>query len=214
MQGNVQQGLIVGAVEERRVDRDHGMGSPHCESGGTCHGMLLGDPDIEEAVRMHGTEVAEPGGPGHGSGDCDDLGTSVRLADERFCECLGPGTHGGSSRLPSARVDHADTMEAVGIVGLRRQVAATLLRQAVHDHRPGIPGGTLEGAFHQCDVVTVDGTDVLDAQVLEHPLGRDNVLDALLDTVQRLEHGATHDGGAIQGPTTPAKELLIAPGGA
>ena len=60
----------------------------------------------------------------------------------------------------------------------------------------------------------VDGADVLDAQILEHPLRGHDVLDPLLDTVKRLEHGAPHDRRPIQRAPAPAQELLVAAGGA
>ena len=56
------------------------------------------------------------------------------------------------------------------------------------------------------------GPDVLQAEVLEHALRGDDVLQALLDPVQRVVHRATDDRGAMQGLLAPGQEPLVAAG--
>ena len=103
-------------------------------------------------------------------------------------------------------------MELVGLVGDGRVVAAALLGEHVHEHRP------TEGArLAQCGldgllVVPVDRAEVLQAEVLEQALRRDDVLDALLDPVQGLVHRTADDRGAGQGVLAPVEEALVAAG--
>ena len=51
MQGDVVDDLVPGSVEERRVDGDDRTEAAHRHPGGAGDGVLLGDADVEEAVR-------------------------------------------------------------------------------------------------------------------------------------------------------------------
>ena len=51
VQGDVVDDLVPGPVEERRVDRDDRAQAAHRHAGGAGDGVLLGDADVEEAVR-------------------------------------------------------------------------------------------------------------------------------------------------------------------
>ena len=81
-------------------------------------------------------------------------------------------------------VERADLVELVLLVLLGRVEAEALARDHVHDHRPAEPLGLGERLLERRAVVAVDGADVLEAEVLEEPLRRDRVLDALLHGVQ------------------------------
>ena len=56
VQGDVVDDLVPGPVEERRVDRDDRAQPAHRHAGGAGDGVLLGDADVEEAVREAGLE--------------------------------------------------------------------------------------------------------------------------------------------------------------
>ena len=51
---DVVDDLIVGALEEGRIDGAEGPVALGGEAGGEGHGMLLGDPDVEHPVRETG----------------------------------------------------------------------------------------------------------------------------------------------------------------
>ena len=53
--------LVERALQERRVDATTGRRPRIASPGGERHGMLLGDADIEEAVRKALRELEEPG---------------------------------------------------------------------------------------------------------------------------------------------------------
>ncbi len=75
-------------------------------------------------------------------------------------------------------------------------------------------GGAAQRGLDGGDVVAVDRTDVLQAQVLEHALRREGVLEALLGAVQRFVQRAAHDGGALHDLLAPGQETFVAVGGA
>ena len=65
--------LVVGTLKEGRVDGGEGLKALGGEPRGESHRMLLGDADIEAALREGFRELVEPCAGRHGGGDGDDL---------------------------------------------------------------------------------------------------------------------------------------------
>ncbi len=124
-----------------------------------------------------------------------------------------PNREGATGRPVSGWIC-ADGVEPVGHVLLGRLVAAALLGDHVHDHRPAEGLGPPQGGLDGRDVVTVDRTDVLQAQVLEHALRGDDVLDALLQPVQRVVGQAPGRPRTTQRALAPGEHVLVAASGA
>src|SRR5690625_5126972 len=103
-------------------------------------------------------------------------------------------------------------MEPVGDVLLGRAVTTALRGDRVDDDRAAEGLGPAQRELHGREVVTVDGTDVLDAEVLEEPLGRDDVLDALLQAVQSVVGQPAGRAAALEGALAPAEHLLVPAG--
>ena len=77
-------------------------------------------------------------------------------------------------------------MHQLGFVVLGMRVAHALAGHDVNDHRGVEAAGVAQRVLHRVLVVTVDGPDVLDAQIGEHHLRGDRILDACLDAVHAL----------------------------
>jgi len=60
LQAYVVNNLVVGALQEGRVDRRHRLTALQGESGGEQDRLLLGDPDVEVPLRQLLLEDAEP----------------------------------------------------------------------------------------------------------------------------------------------------------
>lgn len=84
----------------------------------------------------------------------------------------------------------------------------------MHDDRPAEALGPLQGGLQGLDVVAVDRAYVLQAEVLEHALRGDEVLQPLLGAVQRLVQRLPDDGSALQDVLAAGQEALVAVGGA
>jgi hypothetical protein len=69
---HVMDDLVVGALQEGRVDRAERLVALAGEARREGHRMLLGDADIEGAARMGLAEGVEPGARRHGGRDRDD----------------------------------------------------------------------------------------------------------------------------------------------
>ena len=72
----------------------------------------------------------------------------------------------------------------------------------------------VQRGLQRLDVVAVDRADVLEAQVLEHALRGDEVLQALLRAVQGLVERPADDRGPLQHVLAAGQEPLVAVGGA
>ena len=75
---DVVHDLVVGALQEGRVDRGERLVALGREPGRERHRMLLGDADVEGAVGKRLAENVDAGAGRHGGGDRDDAVVLVR----------------------------------------------------------------------------------------------------------------------------------------
>ena len=85
---DVVHDLVIGALQEGRIDRRERLDALGGEAGGEGHGVLLGDADVEAALGKALGEQVEPGAGRHGGGDGDDLLVVLGLGDQRLGEDL------------------------------------------------------------------------------------------------------------------------------
>jgi hypothetical protein len=76
---DVVHDLVVGALQEGRIDRAERLVALGREAGGEGHRVLLGDADVEGALRERLAEDVEAGARRHRGGDRDDLVVLARL---------------------------------------------------------------------------------------------------------------------------------------
>ena len=79
---DVEVPLVDGSGEERRVDRDDRTQTAHRHSRCRGEGVLLGDADVHEALRVAVLERQQTGRAGHRGGDRDDALVGGRKLDE------------------------------------------------------------------------------------------------------------------------------------
>ena len=214
VQGDVHQDLVEGAVEEGGVDGEDGVQSAGGEARRGDGGVLLGDADVVDPVGEGLGELLQADRLEHRGGDGDDVLALLAELDHLVAEDGGPVGAGGLDRQAGVGVDGADAVEAVGLVLEGGLVAAALLGEAVHDDRAAEALGARQRGLQGLDVVAVDRADVLQAEVLEHALRGDEVLEALLRAVQRLVERPADDRGALQEVLAAGQEALVAVGGA
>ena len=133
VQRDVHEHLVEGAVEERRVDGDHGVQAAERHAGRRRRGVLLGDADVEDARGELGGERREPDRLEHRGRDRDDVRAATADPHDLVGEHAGPAEPGRRQRQAGLGVDPADRVEPVGDVLLGGRVAAALLGDDVHD---------------------------------------------------------------------------------
>ena len=72
--------LVVGALQEGRIDRRKGRMPSAARPAAKVTAVLFGDADVERTVRMRLGELVDAGAAGHGGGDGDDLVVVCRPA--------------------------------------------------------------------------------------------------------------------------------------
>ena len=131
---DVHQHLVERPVQERGVDADDRVQAAHRHARRRRHGVLLGDADVEDAVREGLRERGEPDRMHIAAVIATMSGRSRADLDDLVGEHAGPA--GRLRQLDAGhRVERAGTVQVVGLVVLGRPVAVALARHAVHDHR-------------------------------------------------------------------------------
>ena len=81
---DVMHDLVVGALQEGRINRRERPKALRREPGGEGHRMLLGNADVEGPLGELLGDLVEPGARRHRRGDRDDLLVARHLADQRL----------------------------------------------------------------------------------------------------------------------------------
>ena len=103
LQRDVVDQLVVGALQERRVDRDHGPRTLAGQAGGERHGVLFGDRDVEVAVGKALLEFDQAGALAHRGRDADDAWIALGHVAQPLPEHLRVGRAGWPSPCRSSR---------------------------------------------------------------------------------------------------------------
>ena len=89
LQADVVYDLIVGPLQEGRVDGRHRPGAAECQPGCEQDRLLLGDADVEIALRHRGLEDVEARAGVHRGGDADHPCVAAALCQQRLAEDRG-----------------------------------------------------------------------------------------------------------------------------
>ena len=89
LQADVVDDLVVGTLEEGRVDRADRLSPLQGETRGEQHRVLLGDADVVVLPGHLVGELLQPGPPRHRGGDPDHTLVASGLGDDRVGEDLG-----------------------------------------------------------------------------------------------------------------------------
>ena len=193
---HVVHDLVVGALQESRINRTERLVALGCEAGGKGDPMLLGDAHVEGAIgKMLGKKV-QARARGHGGGNGDDLVVVLGLLDQGFGEDLriARSIGNGLGLSPRHHVEFDDTVILVGGL-LRRGVTMTLAGHRMDQHGAfGTVAHVAQDRQQVVQVVAVDRPDIKKAQFLEQrPAG---------------DHAAGEFLGPLGGRFNLARELL------
>ena len=171
--------------------------------------MLLGDADVEEAVGMRLAELRQTGRAGHGRGDGGDVVALVAELHQFLGEDRRPIAHGARFRLAGDGVDDAGGVHEVGLIGLRRGEAAALVRLRMDDDGAAELARVAQGVLERTDVVAVDGSHVLQAEVGEHLVRHDRRLQTLLGAVDDAREEIADRAEALQAGLPLAHDHVV-----
>jgi hypothetical protein len=187
---DVMDDLVVAALQEGRVDRAEGLHAARRHAGGEGHRVLLRDPDIETALREPVREEVQARPVRHRRGHGNHAAVALGFPDQALGEDLGVGRRVRRRLLLRAR-DDVELRDAVILVRrpLRRRVALALDGAAVDQHR--LVGAHLLVAQHlkqPVEIVAVDRSDIVEAELLEERAADRDALDELARAPRALDH--------------------------
>ena len=114
---DVVDDLVVGALQEGRIDRAERPHPLRGEAGGEGHRMLLGDADVEAAVgEFRAANLSSPVPDGIAAVIAHDLVVARRLGDQRLGEHAGVGRRARRG-LGLLAGDDVELLDAVIFVG-------------------------------------------------------------------------------------------------
>ena len=204
LDGHVVDHLVVSALHERRVDAAEGFEALARHAGREGNGVLLGDTNVEGPFGEAAAEDVHAGSSGHGGRDANDGSVLGGLIDE------GVGEDGGEARrrrlaldlLAGPDVELGDAVHLVaGLLG--GGIALALLGLDVEKHRLVAVGiaELLEDGDEVVQVVAVEGSDVVEAELLEQGAAGDEaagvLVDALVDLLDVLGEEAVETLGKV-----------------
>ena len=109
--------LVVGALQEGRVDRAERPMPCAARPAGEGHGMLLGDADVEGPVGKDRLDLVQPGARRHRRGDGDDLLVARHFRLQRLGEHRGVGRRAAARALVLLARDDVELDHAMIFVG-------------------------------------------------------------------------------------------------
>ena len=182
--------LVIGSLQEGRVDGAEGPEALAGKPGGKGHRVLLGNADVEGAAGKFLGEEIEARAGRHRRRDRHHLLVLLRLTDKSLGEHLGVAGRRPGSALFLLPREHIELRDAVIFVRrlLRRLVALALLGHHMHENGAVLHVvHVLQHRDQMIEIVTVDRADIVKAEFLEeraaHPeaariflgaLGRDS----------------------------------------
>ncbi len=185
LQADVVDQLVVGALQERGVDRDDRAPALFRHAGRHDDGVLFGDADVVDAVRKALLDLDQRRPLEHRRADRDDLLVLLHEADQGAREHLRVR----EARRRAGRSGRRSRLVELGGVVLGLREAAALVRQRVDDDgrsvRRDLPGAR-QGDLELLEVVPVDRSDVVEAQLVPDQVGEEQALDRALQFPREL----------------------------
>ena len=137
-------------------------------AGGEGHGVLLGDADVEVALRQRLLQLVERGALGHRGGDADDGRITLRQLDQRIAEdvLILRRLAGLLLHLAGHGIVRAGAVE-LGRLALGEVAAAALLGDHLDQDRAVHLARLVEDLDQLLDVVAVEGAQEGEAELLE-----------------------------------------------
>ena len=205
--------LVIGALQEGRIDGAEGLHAFRRQARGEGHPMLLGDAHIEAALGECLLEQVHAGARGHRRGDGDDAVVLFGFRDQAFGEHLlvGWAPWHGLLLLAGEHGEFRDRVIFVG-AGFGRGIALALLGHHMHQDR------TLHAVAHilqhrdqMIEIVAVDRADIEEAHLLEQRAAHGQAARIFLGAARHVEQRARQE--ALGQPFAQIAEARIGPAG-
>ena len=217
LQGHVVDELVVGALQEGRIDCHHGLQALAGQARGKGHGVLFGNAHVEVTIGEAALELDHARALAHGRRDAHQTWVGLCHIAQPVAEHLREGGFGRGAGLDQADRGVKLARAVVGHgVGLSELVALAFFRDHVQELWARALVEQLDDVFQRGDegfeVVPVDRADVIETEFLEQGGGHHHAFGVLFKALGQLkqwrrvfEHLFAHAFG--RGVEAPAHEL-------
>ena len=167
--------LVIGALQKGGIDRENRTVALGSQSAAKGDGVLLGDADVKKAVFVLLGKLRQAGAACHGGSDGADLVVLFRQLTEHLAE-FGRKALVAGHRLTGINVELSDPVELAGLV-LRRTVALAFFGDDMHQRRRGALFCRFERVLDLFHIVTVDGSQIGEAEAVKQRVFIDDIFD-------------------------------------
>ena len=184
---HVMHDLVIGALQEGRIDGGERFVALCRHAGGERHGMLFGNADIEGAIGEGLGEAVDAGARRHRGGDRDDLVVDLRFLDQLRGKDVLVARRAGLG-LDLRAGDDVEFLDAVVFVlgGFGGAVALALLGHDMDDDRTfGGIADVFEHRHQMFEVMAVDRANIVETQFLEQAAAAGERAEIFLGTLGR-----------------------------
>ena len=188
LQGDIVQQLVVTALQEGRVNRQHRPQALAGKARRKGDGVLLGDADVKIARREALGKAHHAGAFAHRRGDGNKAVVGRRHVAQPVPENLritGPITRFLAIQ-PQVRLEFRDAV-VTHRVGFGQLVALPFFGDDVQELRPRKLLQVLQGGDQRVEVMAVNRADVVETEFLEQRTGTQQSLDVAFDAVGEFE---------------------------
>ena len=175
--------------------------------------MLLGDADVERAVRKLFENFVDAGPVGHRGGERDDpavASISSHIVRPKTSVYVGGADLARFVGQPRGRIERARSRD-MRSSSFRIRESFALCGQGVDDHGPVIDlFRFLKGADQHRHVVAVDIADVFEAKLVDQRTGQNGRRDRVLKRLRGAPERSADTGNAFKGVADTFFQMLVA----
>ena len=175
LQSHIVDDAIVGALEERGVNRDNRPEIHGGHAGGKYHRVLFGNANIEIPVGQFVPQMFQAGTTGHGGGDAHELVVAPaklhHLAAKNILP-VGRGARLGRGSFAGLSIVRAESVKFLRLLQCG-VVAFAFFREHMQHHGMIAVLCVLKALHHQREVMSVQWSEIANTKLLEnHTAGR------------------------------------------
>ena len=170
LDGHVVDNLVIGALEECRIDGAEGAHALRGKAGSKGHPMLFGDPDIKGLFGMGLGKSVDASAGRHGGGNRADTRIAVGELGERFSENILIGRRSAAGPLVLFAGDNIKLGDAVIFVVrfFGKFIAFALFGDDMDQAGPfRSVANIFKDGNQMLEIVAVNRADIIEAQFLE-----------------------------------------------
>ena len=210
LQTDVLQDLVIGSLQERRVDRHDGPHTRLCQSSREGDAVGFRDAYVKEAAGIALGKRPQSRSVAHGRRNRADPLVLLGQMQRGKAEDLRVGHDRRCQHLSRFRVERPDPVEFIRIL-LRRSVAFALLRHHVDENRAGGLLCQFQHLHGLRKIVAVHRSEIGEAQFLkDDAAGQQRVFDPVLKVAQIHRQLVSDDGNVLHRPFDGLLRLQIA----